>query len=33
MHGGRLDLTVNNQVNGELRQRVLTWERLASGSK
>jgi hypothetical protein len=31
--GGRLELTVSNQVDGEVRQRTLTWERLASGRK
>jgi hypothetical protein len=33
IHGGRLDLTVSNQVNGENRQRTLTWERVPGGSK
>jgi Lipocalin-like domain len=31
--GGRLELTVSNQVNGESRKRVLIWERAASGSQ
>ena len=33
INDGRLELTVNNQVNGENRKRVLIWERLPSGSK
>jgi Lipocalin-like domain len=30
LSGGRLELTVNNQVNGESRKRVLVWERVPS---
>lgn len=33
INGGRLELTVNNQVNGENRKRVLSWERVASGGQ
>jgi Lipocalin-like domain len=33
INGGRLELTVSSQVNGEARQRTLTWERLAATRK